>query len=57
MGPTRIELLTSVMRFANLVATPAGLEPATSRLEGECSIQLSYGAWHVAPRSGRLAIT
>lgn len=22
---------------------PAGLEPATSRLEGECSIQLSYG--------------
>src|SRR5438067_9622539 len=25
------------------LATPAGLEPATSRLEGECSIQLSYG--------------
>lgn len=25
------------------VATPAGFEPATSRLEGECSIQLSYG--------------
>ncbi len=25
------------------VATPAGLEPATTRLEGECSIQLSYG--------------
>jgi len=24
--------------------TPAGLEPATIRLEGECSIQLSYGA-------------
>ena len=23
---------------------PAGLEPATSRLEGECSIQLSYGS-------------
>ena len=28
----------------NLVATPAGLEPATCRLEGGCSIQLSYGA-------------
>src|SRR6516165_11374053 len=25
------------------VATPAGLEPATTRLEGECSIRLSYG--------------
>jgi hypothetical protein len=27
-----------------LLATPAGFEPATTRLEGECSIQLSYGA-------------
>ncbi len=26
------------------MATPAGLEPATIRLEGGCSIQLSYGA-------------
>ena len=26
------------------MVTPAGLEPATIRLEGECSIQLSYGA-------------
>ena len=25
------------------MATPAGFEPATTRLEGECSIQLSYG--------------
>src|SRR5438046_7305129 len=32
------------------LATPAGLEPATSRLEGECSIQLSYG---VASCAGR----
>src|SRR5204863_4396204 len=28
---------------AQIVATPAGFEPATTRLEGECSIQLSYG--------------
>jgi hypothetical protein len=26
-----------------LLVTPAGFEPATTRLEGECSIQLSYG--------------
>ncbi len=26
------------------VATPVGFEPTTARLEGECSIQLSYGA-------------
>jgi hypothetical protein len=26
------------------MATPAGLEPATTCLEGRCSIQLSYGA-------------
>ena len=25
------------------VVRPAGFEPATTRLEGECSIQLSYG--------------
>jgi hypothetical protein len=29
------------------VATPAGLEPATCRLEGGCSIQLSYGVGRV----------
>ncbi len=28
---------------AALMAHPAGLEPATIRLEGGCSIQLSYG--------------
>jgi hypothetical protein len=27
------------------MATPAGLEPATCRLEGGCSIRLSYGAF------------
>ena len=27
----------------SLLACPAGLEPATIRLEGGCSIQLSYG--------------
>ena len=26
------------------LATPGGLEPPASRLEGGCSIQLSYGA-------------
>lgn len=25
------------------MAHPAGIEPATARLEGECSIRLSYG--------------
>ena len=34
---------TSRYGLAAELATPAGLEPATSRLEGECSIQLSYG--------------
>ena len=29
---------------APLMATPAGIEPATNSLEGCCSIQLSYGA-------------
>ena len=27
-----------------MLATPVGLEPTTCRLEGGCSIQLSYGA-------------
>jgi hypothetical protein len=31
------------------LATPAGLEPATCRLEGGCSIQLSYGAERKGP--------
>ena len=34
------------------LATPAGLEPATCRLEGGCSIQLSYGARRALRRSG-----
>jgi hypothetical protein len=34
------------------MATPAGLEPATCRLEGGCSIQLSYGARRALRRSG-----
>ena len=32
----------------SMVATPAGLEPATTCLEGRCSIRLSYGALAVA---------
>ena len=31
------------------MARPAGLEPATTRLEGGCSIQLSYGRLTVRP--------
>ncbi len=31
-----------------MMVTPAGFEPATIRLEGECSIQLSYGAVRVS---------
>ncbi len=34
------------------LATPAGLEPATCRLEGGCSIQLSYGAGRALRRRG-----
>jgi hypothetical protein len=37
------------------LATPAGLEPATCRLEGGCSIQLSYGARGALRRSGEFA--
>ena len=33
----------------DLMARPAGLEPATIRLEGGCSIQLSYGRLTVRP--------
>ena len=36
----------------NVLATPAGLEPATSRLEGECSIQLSYGVVETVRKNG-----
>ena len=32
------------LRDNGMVATPAGLEPATPCLEGRCSIRLSYGA-------------
>ena len=32
------------------MATPGGLEPPTCRLEGGCSIQLSYGAAASLPR-------
>ena len=43
-------------RFYHLktMARPAGFEPAASRLEVSCSIQLSYGrvGWDVAKRGG-----
>jgi hypothetical protein len=37
-----------------LMAHPAGLEPATIRLEGGCSIQLSYGRLFVSIAMQRL---
>lgn len=33
-----------IIGFQGPIVTPAGLEPATLRLEVTCSIQLSYGA-------------
>ena len=36
-----------------LMAHPAGLEPATIRLEGGCSIQLSYGRLSLKPNRTR----
>jgi hypothetical protein len=32
---------------SSLMAHPAGFEPATIRLEGGCSIQLSYGHLYI----------
>jgi hypothetical protein len=37
------------------LARPAGLEPATCRLEGGCSIQLSYGRMLMIRRLRRQA--
>src|SRR3546814_13472838 len=39
----RTQLGMADFRESNGVARPAGFEPATTRLEGGCSIQLSYG--------------
>ncbi len=36
---------------------PAGFEPATVRLEGECSIQLSYGGIKYSPYGIRTRVT
>src|SRR5262249_17479698 len=36
--------LVCQQQISEELATPAGLEPATTCLEGRCSIQLSYGA-------------
>ena len=38
-----VATLQTAQRLNLWLATPAGFEPATTRLEGECSIQLSYG--------------
>ncbi len=34
------------------MATPVGIEPTTVRLEGGCSIQLSYGALRSPKQTG-----
>ena len=41
---TRDESACSTLKLAR----PAGIEPATTSLEGWCSIQLSYGRWRNA---------
>jgi hypothetical protein len=41
--PLRL-LIRHEEQFSIILATPAGIEPATNSLEGCCSIQLSYGA-------------
>ena len=38
------------------VARPAGLEPATTHLEGGCSIQLSYGRMLLGLTHNRFAV-
>jgi hypothetical protein len=43
-GWGRAKSMSSEVDILGKMATPAGFEPATTRLEGECSIQLSYGA-------------
>jgi hypothetical protein len=43
-GPADNVPTTPALKLKGGLATPAGLEPATCRLEGGCSIQLSYGA-------------
>ena len=40
---TQVSTVPTFISIWMIMATPAGFEPATSRLEGECSIQLSYG--------------
>src|SRR5690349_6454790 len=43
-APTRPLAFGAVLSSRRMsLAVPAGFEPATYRLEGECSIQLSYG--------------
>ncbi len=45
MGLKEFESLNGITaKRLKILAAPAGLEPATIRLEGGCSIQLSYGA-------------
>ena len=43
MGAERSCWILLASKSEEPLAVPAGFEPATYRLEGECSIQLSYG--------------
>ena len=56
-GLTPCHRRVQVYSSSERLATPAGLEPATSRLEGECSIQLSYGVVSCAIAGSRAALS
>src|SRR5205085_2031577 len=45
----RGHLRSLIATVTRTMATPVGLEPTTCRLEGGCSIQLSYGVRHLIP--------
>jgi hypothetical protein len=46
-------VITDAASVATKMAIPVGVEPTTSRLEGECSIQLSYGTERAAQMATR----